>query len=618
MAPLHHSLGHQFRPRSRQAALRIRNVAVALAFCLAIFYLLSRPAPRGEVDLLERHMNAGPPRHPINVVKSSIDWGRVTARHPPRERPAQLPKHAPGHGPRLPRIQHRFGKETAEERQTREVRRDAVRQLTRKCWDSYRRYAWKRDALLPLSKAGRDQFSGWAATLVDSLDTLWIMGLRDEFDEAVAAVAEIDFGSSSTPQVNIFETNIRYLGGLLAAYDLSGRAVLLEKAVELGDLIYAGFDTANRMPVDNINVEAAANGLGLMVEAAVVSASPGTLTLEMTRLSQITGDPKYYDAITGIVDLFFRGQNQTALPGLFPMMVSMAREDVTTGSTFTLGGCADSLYEYFPKLHALLGGLGGPQLPSLTRGFMDAAKRHLFFRPMLPDSTSPTPDILLSGNVNVDADLTPHLDPETEHLACFIGGTFALAGRLFTNEADVAVGARLARGCVYAYRAFPTGLMPERLNMVPCPEANPDGGANAACAWDDARWEAERARRPEYKAHLPRGFTTAKDPRYILRPEAIESVFYLWRITGEAEWREAAWDMFEAVARATATETGSAAVVDVTVGDGEAVKVEDYMESFWIAETLKYFYLIFSPPDLISLDKYVLNTEAHPFLLPRP
>ncbi|EAQ82979.1 hypothetical protein CHGG_10797 [Chaetomium globosum CBS 148.51] len=586
MALLHQHLGRQLRPRSRLTSQRIRNAAVALALCLTVLYFLTRPAPPDEVALLEQHMNAGPPMYPINVVKSTIDWGRIAPRHPPRERPVQLPRHAPGRGPRRPRIQHRFGKETAEERQTREARREAVRDLTRKCWDSYRRYAWKQDALLPLSKAGRDQFSGWAATLVDSLDTLWMMGLRDEFDEAVAAVAEIDFGNSSTPQVNIFETNIRYLGGLMAAYDLSGRAVLLEKAVELGDLIYAGFDTENRMPVDNINVAAAAEGVGLWVENAVVSASPGTLTLEMTRLSQITGDPKYYDAITGIVDLFFRGQNQTALPGLFPMFVSMSRQDVTTGATFTLGGCADSLYEYFPKLHALLGGVGGPQLPFLTRGFMDAAKRHLFFRPMLPPTDTPTPDILLPGNVNVDADLIAHLDPETEHLACFIGGTFALAGRLFATEDDVAVGARLTRGCVYAYRAFPTGLMPERLNT--------------------------------YKPHLPRGFTTAKDPRYILRPEAIESVFYLWRITGGAEWREAAWDMFRAVARATATETGSAAVLDVTVDveRGGTVPLEDYMESFWIAETLKYFYLIFSPPDLISLDKYVLNTEAHPFLLP--
>jgi mannosyl-oligosaccharide alpha-1,2-mannosidase len=111
---------------------------------------------------------------------------------------------------------------------------------------------------------------------------------------------------------------------------------------------------------------------------------------------------------------------------------------------------------------------------------------------------------------------------------------------------------------------------------------------------------------------LPKGFTTAKDPRYILRPEAIESVLILWRITGDSWWREVAWDMFEAVAKATETPYANAAVLDVTVLGSEK---EDYMESFWLAETLKYFYLCFADTDLISLDEFVLNTEAHPFRL---
>ena len=600
-------------------------------------------------------MNSGPLTHPWKLVESSVDWGSIRYRYPPQEPLRQLPEPpaAPGEGEgegegggagRRARavVQHRFGPESAAARRRREERREAVRRLTRKCWDSYRRFAWKRDALLPLSGAGRDQFSGWAATLVDSLDTLWIMGLRDEFDEAVAAVAEIDFGTSTSGLVNMFETNIRYLGGLLAAYDLSGRNVLLRKAVELGDLIYGGFNTPNRMPVDNINFEAAKRGSGLTVEGRVVSASPGTLSLELTRLSQLTGDAKYYDAVAAVTELFYAGQNHTALPGLFPMWVSMAREDVTrAGDTFTLGGCADSLYEYFPKMHALLAG-AEPQYETLTRGFLDAAKRHLFFRPMVPvqDPGDPRADMLISGNVRVDEAGNPHLDPETEHLACFVGGTFALAGRLLGSDEDVEVGARLARGCVYAYRAFPTGMMPERLNMVPCPGGRGavDDDDDGPCPWDEARWRAEAEKRPEYKPHLPKGFTTAKDPRYILRPEAIESVFYLWRITGDDEWQEAAWDMFQAVAKGTATELANAAVLDVTVALPKLPQ-EDYMEvrffflsaprqqlltvtllllpqSFWIAETLKYFYLVFSPPDLISLDKYVLNTEAHPFRLP--
>ncbi|KAK0716190.1 glycoside hydrolase family 47 protein [Lasiosphaeris hirsuta] len=588
----------------RAFAPRSRNLLVAVVFCLIFFYLLRWSDNHGHVTLesaaLERHMNSGPLSHPLTLVKSSVDWGNVEYRYPAQEPLTPVP--APPAKP-LPRVQHQFGPESTRTSRVREGRRKAVKDLTVKSWNAYRKYAWKQDALLPLSARGRDQFSGWAATLVDSLDTLWMMGLRDEFDEAVAAVAQIDFGNSTAPQVNIFETNIRYLGGLMAAYDLSKREVLLQKAIELGDLIYGGFNTANRMPVDSIAFDAAKAGTGLHVEEQVVSASPGTLSLEMTRLSQLTGNPKYYDAIVKVTDLFHRGQNSTRLPGLFPMFVSMLNKNVVAGGDFTLAGCADSLYEYFPKMHALLSG-AVPQYRDLTLGFIAAAKKHIFFRPMIPEDDV---DILIAGNVRVANDNVPVLDPESEHLACFIGGTVALAGRLLEREEDVQVGARLARGCAYAYRSFPTGVMPERFNMVPCREG--------ACKWDEERWVEERQKRPEWKAHLPKGFTTAKDPRYILRPEAIESVFYMWRITGEEEWSETAWDMFVAVANATATDVAAAAVRDVTVAR-EFVAWEDYMESFWIAETLKYFYLAFSPPDLISLDKYVLNTEAHPFLRP--
>ncbi|KAK3686232.1 glycoside hydrolase family 47 protein [Podospora appendiculata] len=599
------------RPTSRLVrvtSLRTRTLVTTAALCLTLIYLFRSsshyPHPTLESDALDRFMSSSPSsQQPPPITNSSIDWGSIKHRHPPQQPLTSLPLKNPLP---LPRIQHPFKPETPQSARTRQDRRDAVLRVATNSWQAYRKYAWKKDALRPLTAGSRDQLSGWAATLVDSLDTLYIMGLRDEFDEAVAAVAKIDFGQSSTGDVNIFETNIRYLGGLLAAYDLSKRPVLLHKAIELGDLIYAGFNTPNRMPVDSINLAAAKAGTGLTVENQVVSASPGTLTLELTRLSQITGDMKYYDAINNLVTLFHDKQNHTALPGLFPMYISMARKDVTTGTTFTLAGCADSLYEYFPKLHALLSG-AEDKLATLTRGFLDAAAKHMLFRPMVPDGD----DILIPGNVNVDSEGIPHLDPETEHLACFLGGTFALAGRLLHSEADVKIGARLTRGCVYAYAAFPTGLMPERLNMVACEDATPDG----ECKWDEALWVEERSRRPEWKAHLPRGFTTAKDPRYILRPEAIESVFYMWRITGDKEWEEAAWAMFVAVAEGTAAGVAYAAVVDVTV-DKRAVEREDYMESFWLAETLKYFYLVFSPPDLISLDKYVLNTEAHPFLRP--
>jgi mannosyl-oligosaccharide alpha-1,2-mannosidase len=71
--------------------------------------------------------------------------------------------------------------------------------------------------------------------------------------------------------------------------------------------------------------------------------------------------------------------------------------------------------------------------------------------------------------------------------------------------------------------------------------------------------------------------------------------------------------MFQAITKHTRTEFAHAALSDVTVGEPPRV---DSMESFWTAETLKYFFMVFSEPEVVSLDRYVLNTEAHPFRRP--
>lgn len=91
----------------------------------------------------------------------------------------------------------------------------------------------------------------------------------------------------------------------------------------------------------------------------------------------------------------------------------------------------------------------------------------------------------------------------------------------------------------------------------------------------------------------------------------------MYRITGDPSWQEKGWRMFEAIITATKTEAGHSAIRDVTTNHtGDDRAMEDSMESFWLAETLKYFYLLFETPDVISLDEWVLNTEAHPFRRP--
>lgn len=539
------------------------------------------------------------PNHIPHIVTTAgtFAWNTVKFKYPVERTPKIPPPTS-----KRPRIQHNFSTESQISADVQEQRRLEVKRVFEKSWASYKQRAWMKDALKPISGQYVDQFSGWAATLVDSLDTLWIMGMRDEFYNAVEAVATIDFGKSTSGSVNMFETCIRYLGGLISAYDLSGHEVLKRKAIEVGDLLYAGFNTRNQMPVDFIQFDEAKTGEGLFVERDVVSASPGTITLEFSRLSQITGDSKYYAAVSQVMDTFHEHQMKTKLPGMWPMRVSMLTKDLTSGYQFTIGGNADSLYEYLPKAHALLGSAdhSSAKYETMSRNFMETAQKYLFFRPMVPEND----DILISGNVDV-LDKQPRLDPESEHLSCFIGGLFALGSRLFNADKYLDTGAKLARGCAYAYKSFITGVMPERYNMVACPD-------QTNCRWDEGTWEEELQKRAEYKAHLPRGFTTAKDPRYLLRPEAIESIFILWRITGDVWYRETAWEMFQAISNATETEFANAAISDVSIL--ESTKM-DYMESFWLAETLKYFYLCFADTSLISLDEFVLNTEAHPFRL---
>jgi mannosyl-oligosaccharide alpha-1,2-mannosidase len=89
----------------------------------------------------------------------------------------------------------------------------------------------------------------------------------------------------------------------------------------------------------------------------------------------------------------------------------------------------------------------------------------------------------------------------------------------------------------------------------------------------------------------------------MLRPEAIESVFVLYRVTGEKKYQDIAWKMFQAIIAATKTDVSYSSIPDVTIPDHVRT---DASESFWMAETLKYFYLTFAEPDVVSLDDWVL------------
>jgi mannosyl-oligosaccharide alpha-1,2-mannosidase len=225
----------------------------------------------------------------------------------------------------IPKIQYQFSDETISVRAKREERLGKVKEEFKRAWNGYKTYAWMHDELSPVSGEYRDPFAGWAATLVDSLDTLYIMGLDEEFEEAVNAVGTIDFTTATRQDIQIFETTIRYLGGLLAAYDVSGgtKKVLLDKAVELAEVMMGAFDTPNRMPVLYYNWKPTFASQPHRASTRSNLAELGSLSMEFTHLAQLTKEAKYYDAVARITDALFEWQSRetTGLRGVFPQAV---------------------------------------------------------------------------------------------------------------------------------------------------------------------------------------------------------------------------------------------------------------------------------------------------------
>ncbi|KAH7149548.1 glycoside hydrolase [Dactylonectria estremocensis] len=521
----------------------------------------------------------------VKYLNSSYDWSKNPVYFPVED--IKSPP-ATDQSEKLPPVQHQWSESS--ENDVSLARKAAVKKAFVKSWNAYKTYAWPQDELKPLSRKGKQSFSGWSAQIVDALDTLWLLDMQADFKLAVEQVALIDWATTSDEFLNLFEVTIRHLGGLLAAYDLSGEHVLLAKAIELGDMLYATFDTPNRLPSHWLYFAKAKEGKQT-ADDSMSGAAGCSMGLEFTRLSQITGDPKYYDATERVKQFIYRNQNETKLPGLWPHTMNYRKETVTA-SMFTVGAGADSLYEYLPKMHAILGGLD-PEYVQMTTLALDTATKHLLYKPINPNDTN----ILMAGNV-VASNGKIELTTEMQHLTCFIGGTYGLAGKLLSRDDFVELGSRLTAGCVWAYDSFPTNIMPEIAELKPCPSIDGE------CRYEDLK---------PASSQLPPGFTRVRDPRYLLRPEAIESVFYMWRITGDELWRDAAWRMWEGIVKEAENDLAFASVTDVRY---EGSTQDDAMETFWMSETLKYFWLIFDDHKVLNLDDWVLNTEAHPFKRP--
>jgi hypothetical protein len=229
-----------------------------------------------------------------------------------------------------------------------------VKQLATSTWVAYKQHAWGKDALKPISLVGEDSFGGLCMMIVDSLDTLLILGMRDDFDEAIEYVLQ-HLNLTEQEDINLFESTIRIIGGLLSAYELDDRrdARILQKAVHVADALSIGFDSPSGIPYGTIGLRTKKKYNPTWVSGSTV-AEVATLTLEWEHLSYLTGDPKYAiwvrRAMSGL--LF----SEVTTDSLFPTFLNPETGDYSVQHV-TLGARGDSAYEYLLKPYLLAGGM---------------------------------------------------------------------------------------------------------------------------------------------------------------------------------------------------------------------------------------------------------------------
>jgi hypothetical protein len=129
-----------------------------------------------------------------------------------------------------------------------------VKNAMKHAWNGYKTYAYGYDNLKPIRGVGMNKWGAISITLIDSLDTLWIMDMKDEFNDARDWIEKkLHFDHDHI--VSVFETTIRVLGGLLGAYEFSKDRLFLEKAEDIGQRLLKAFDGMYGMPNSQVNLK---------------------------------------------------------------------------------------------------------------------------------------------------------------------------------------------------------------------------------------------------------------------------------------------------------------------------------------------------------------------------
>lgn len=499
-------------------------------------------------------------------------------------------------------------------------RRDRVRDAFRLSWAAYERYAWGYDEYKPLSKHGKQMVppNGLGWIIVDSLDTMMLMNLTSELAHARQWISD-SLSYDVDHDVSTFETTIRMLGGLLSAHYLSTEFpdmapvpnfgeqtedLYLEKAADLADRLLGAYDSPSGIPWASVNLKSL-KGIQSHADGGASSTAEATsLQLEMKYLAKLTGETHYWEHAEKVMKVV---DDNGARDGLLPIFI-YADRGTFRGNNIRLGSRGDSYYEYLIKQY-----LQTNREEAIYRQMWDQALTGV--RKHLLTYSSPSNFLVLAER---PGGLDASIDPKMDHLVCFMPGTIALAvtgGDTLSNakesnqwnpkdEENMEIARELMKTCWGMYRSTPTGLAPEiahfHIHDPPLMYEDFTLGNQAMAPTspsvaliqlkdDDAEWKEDYIIRPA-------------DTHNLQRPETVESLFYMWRITKDEMYRHWGWEMFQAFVEWTTVKdsAGFSSINDVTKASESGHGWRDNMESFWLVRQALVLFIHYMFSDLLT------------------
>jgi hypothetical protein len=335
-------------------------------------------------------------------------------------------------------------------------RQRAVVNAFKHAWEAYKKFAWGKDELKPISQQSASWFN-LGLTIIDSLDTIYIMGLSDIFKEAKDWVtSSLDFNVDRFN--NLFEITIRIMGGLLSAYSLSGDPIFLEKSYDLGNRSLVAFDSISSIPFSDINLKQRKAKSPYWTSDSSIS-EVATLQLEFKELSYVTDDIRFKEAVSKVSRIVHKLDKNPR--GLVPIYIS-TNTGKFMGRTITLGARGDSYYEYLLKQWIQTGASFDKNHENyyLLEDWLESVQgvRENLIRYTVPNN------LTFIGEL-----LNEQFSPKMDHLVCFYPGNLALGSLFlkrnseFEKEATdlLKLAEDLTETCYQMYERMETGLSPE-------------------------------------------------------------------------------------------------------------------------------------------------------------